>query len=103
MQAKRRPKDAAPLDPSRDYATPQALYEDVALSTERKIVLLRQWEYDLRSIQVAAEENMTSAASASSGANAELLREVRRCLRALCDAPDDHSPTNKHGGVSVDN
>jgi hypothetical protein len=90
-------------DPARKYKTPEALCDDESLSDERKRALLRQWEYDLRSIQVASEENMTRASSQSPGDSAELLRDVRRCLRRLGDAADDHTPTTKQGGAAVDN
>jgi hypothetical protein len=96
------PKDAATLDPSGAYATPRHLCEDRTLPIERRIALLRQWEYDLRSIQIAVEENMASATVASSGKSAELLSEVRRCLRALGDDSGDHSPTTKQGGGGVE-
>jgi hypothetical protein len=57
----------------------------------------------LRSIQVASEENMTSASSGTAGESAERLRDVRRCLRSLGDAADDQSQTTKQGGGAVDN
>jgi hypothetical protein len=96
-------KEATSLDPSRVYATPRLLCDDRTLPVDRRIALLRQWEYDLRSIQVAVEENMASATTASSGKNAELLSEVRRCLRTLGDASNDHAATTKQGGGVVDN
>jgi len=102
VEAHRERRDVAPPDPAREYRTPQELCEDESLSIERKKSLLRQWEYDLRSIQVATEENMASA-TGPSGENAERLRDVRRCLRLLGDPPDDHSPTTKQGGGAVDN
>jgi hypothetical protein len=98
-----RQREDALTDPAREYRTPQALCEDDSLSDERKRALLRQWEYDLRSIQVASEENMTSASSRSAGESAERLREVRRCLRRLGDTADDQTPTTKQGGGTVDN
>jgi hypothetical protein len=103
VQADRQRQDSALPDPARKYKSPQELCEDDSLSDERKRALLRQWEYDLRSIQVASEENMTSATSGTAGASAERLRDVRRCLRSLGDATDDQSRTTKQGGGAVDN
>lgn len=102
MHANSPQKDPTLPDPARNYGSPQLLCEDRTLTVERRIALLRQWEYDLRSIQVASEENMASASAASSGTNAELLSEVRRCLRALGDDSDGHAASNKQGaGVTT--
>ena len=102
MQADSPHKETILPDPARDYVSPQHLCDDRTLTVERRIALLRQWEYDLRSIQVASEENMASASAASSGENAELLSEVRRCLRALGADSDDHAAANKQGaGVTT--
>ena len=89
-------------DPSRTYATPRALCEDASLSPDRKIALLRQWEYDLRSMQVATDEYMTDEASSAPGANAEKFREVRRCLQALGDASAERAQPDKQGGGPED-
>jgi hypothetical protein len=91
-----------PADPSRTYATPRALCEDASLSPDRKIALLRQWEYDLRSMQVATDEYMTDEASSEPGANAEKLREVRQCLQSLGDTSEERSQPNKQGGGTGD-
>jgi hypothetical protein len=90
--------DPDQIDPSRAYATPRALCEDASLSTDRKVALLRQWEYDLRSMQVATDESMTDEASSAPGANAEKLTEVRRCLRSLGDTSEERAQPNKQGG-----
>ena len=102
MQANTPQKEPTISDPERLYASPRVLCEDRTLTVDRRIALLRQWEYDLRSIQVAAEENMSGATAASSGNNAELLSEVRQCLRALGDELHDEAATNKQGaGVTT--
>jgi hypothetical protein len=94
--------DPGQIDPARAYATPRALCEDAGLSPDRKIALLRQWEYDLRSMQVATDEYMTDEASSAPGANAEKLREVRQCLQSLGDTSAERSQPNKQGGGTGD-
>ena len=102
MKANTPQREPALTDPARLYASPRLLCEDRTLSVDRRIALLRQWEYDLRSIQVAVEENMASATAASSGKNAEFLSEVRECLRALGDDSGDDAAANKQGaGVTT--
>jgi hypothetical protein len=103
VQSSQQRQDGTLPDPALKYRTPQELCEDDSLSDERKRALLRQWEYDLRSIQVASEENMTTDAAGSVGQSAERLQDVRRCLRSLGDTVDDHSPTTKQGGGVVEN
>jgi len=98
VRSMNQPDDLGQTDPSRAYASPRALVDDATLSRARKLALLQQWEYDLRSMQVATEENMTVGSDQAAGANAEQLREVRRCLRALGDETDEHAPSTKHGG-----
>jgi hypothetical protein len=98
VRSTNQPNDIEHTDPSRAYASPRALFDDATLSRDRKLALLRQWEYDLRSMQVASEENMTAGCDRTAGANAEELREVRRCLRALGDKTDEHAQSTKHGG-----
>lgn len=69
-------------DPSKCYDSPKAICADDGLDDEQKIKLLKQWEYDLRELQVAADENMTPTPGATAK-TAECLQEVRECLRGL--------------------
>jgi hypothetical protein len=79
------------------YKQPEAIRDDASLSRADKIKLLKQWEYDLRELQVAAEENMTGPGS---GQNAELLRSVRKCLGELGGDEDlELAGAAKHGGA----
>lgn len=73
--------DKLVADVSKHFATPEALLAEEALSREQKLVLLRQWEYDLQLLQVATEENMTG--DAPPGANAEQLRQVLAAAESL--------------------
>ncbi len=83
-------------DVSKLFDKPATLLADREFSADQKRKLLKQWEYDLRGIEVAAEENMTGPKTDN---NAELLREVRVCLGKL---GDDHSAersaSHKQGG-----
>src|SRR3954466_9578897 len=83
-------------DVSKLFDKPTALLADREFSADQKLKLLKQWEYDLRELQVAADENMTGP---KMDQNAELLREVRACLGKLGDdhAPE-HSASHKQGG-----
>jgi len=85
-------------DVSRAFDRPRDVLDSIDLSTEQKVKLLKEWEVDLRELQVASEENMTGAAS--SGATAELLRECRRALASLGagDGRAEGAPT-KQGGA----
>jgi hypothetical protein len=75
---------------------PGKLLDDREFDREQKRTLLKQWEYDLRGMQVASDENMTGQGT---GDAAELLREVRACLGKLGDAnAPEHSASHKQGG-----
>jgi hypothetical protein len=84
-------------DVSREFDRPRDILDSIDLSAEQKIKLLKEWEFDLRELQVASEENMAS--DASPGAAAELLRECRRALAKLgaADGAGGGAPT-KQGG-----
>jgi len=85
-------------DVSRAFDRPRDILDRRDLSAEDKIKLLKEWELDLRQLQVASEENM--AADASVGATAELLQECRLALASLgaAEADGGGAPT-KQGGA----
>jgi hypothetical protein len=85
-------------DVSRAFDHPRDILATHDLSPEQKIKLLKEWEIDLRELQVASEENMTG--DNSSGTTAELLRECRGALARLGAADGDGggAPT-KQGGA----
>jgi hypothetical protein len=86
----------AMADVSRMFDRPRTLIDDPEFDVEQKRRLLMQWEYDLRELEVATEENMAAAdAHGDAGSNGELLREVRQCLRQLGEAG---SASHKQGG-----
>ena len=84
-------------DVSREFDRPRDILDSADLSAEQKIKLLKEWEFDLRELQVASEENMAS--NASPGATADLLQECRRALARLGagDSAGARAPT-KQGG-----
>ena len=83
-------------DVSKLFDKPGTLLADRELTAEQKRKLLKQWEYDLRELQVAADENMTGP---KMDHNADLLREVRACLGKLGDAhAPERSAGHKQGG-----
>lgn len=83
-------------DVSKLFERPDKVLADREFTADQKRKLLKQWEYDLREMQVAADENMTGP---KMDRNDELLREVRSCLSKL---GDEHSPersaSHKQGG-----
>jgi hypothetical protein len=85
-------------DVSREFDRPHDIVVCGDLSLEQKIRLLKEWEIDLRELQVASEENMTG--ENASGSTAELLRQCRRALAMLgmADGDSGGAPT-KQGGA----
>jgi hypothetical protein len=83
-------------DVSKLFDRPGLILADREFSADQKRKLLKQWEYDLRELQVAADESMTGPKMEQ---NDEILREVRACLGKL---GDDHAPersaSHKQGG-----
>lgn len=84
-------------DVSRAFDRPRDILDSHDLSIEQKIKLLKEWEFDLRELQVASEENMTG--DASSGTTAEMLRECRHTLARLGAAADSGGAPTKQGGA----
>jgi hypothetical protein len=81
------------LDPAAVFRTPQEVLEAQDLSRQQKIEVLRRWEYDVRELEVAEEENMP-------GPSGVELDEVLQALLALGVSIDtEHSPPTKEGGV----
>jgi hypothetical protein len=84
--------EKALLDPGLAFKTPDEILKRNDLSRDQKVKLLRQWEYDVREMQVAEDENMTGPQPVAIGA-------IRDALRALGISPETEStaPT-KQGG-----
>ena len=75
------------------FGTPKSILADEDLDAAQKLKLLRQWEFDLRQLLVATEENMPGT-EAKPGNSAELLQEVRRALASI----EGEAPTKDTGG-----
>lgn len=45
-------------DPASAYQMPEDVLVDVRLTREQKIIVLKQWAFDERELEVAEEENM---------------------------------------------
>ena len=84
--------DKALVDPGLVFKTPKEVVGNNELSREQKIKILRRWEYDVRELQVAAEEGME-------GPQPVTLDAVLRALSSLGAAADnERSAPTKQGG-----
>ena len=85
--------EKALIDPESVFKTPEDVVASGELSREQKIKILHRWEFDVRELQVAAEEGME-------GPQPVALDAVLRALSAL-GAPADierSAPTKQGGG-----
>ncbi|HXV79648.1 MAG TPA: hypothetical protein VEG60_07190 [Candidatus Binatia bacterium] len=84
--------EKALVDPGSVFQTPEEVVANNELSREQKIKILHRWEFDVRELQVAAEEGM-------GGPQPVTLDAVLRALKSL-GAPADmeRSAPTKHGG-----
>ena len=79
----------AKLNPAAVFKSPQEVVSCQELSREQKIEILRQWEQEATSMEVADEESMT-------GPQPKLLQPIRDALHALNYWPDtEHSSPSK--------
>jgi hypothetical protein len=86
--------DKALQDPGLTFKRPTEILQSKDLSREQKIKLLRQWEYDVREIQVAEEENMA-------GPEPVTLSSIHEALSSLGVFRDMErsAPTKQGGGI----
>lgn len=84
--------EKALVDPGSVFKTPEEVVSNNELSREQKIKILHRWEFDVRELQVAAEEGM-------GGPQPVTLDAVLGALKSL-GAPVDmeRSAPTKHGG-----
>ena len=81
--------EKAKLNPAAVFKSPQEVVSSQELSREQKIEILRRWEQDAMSMEVAEEEGMP-------GAQPKLLQSIRAALHALNYWPDtEHSSPSK--------
>jgi hypothetical protein len=69
-------------NPSRLFATPEAIEASADLTAQQKHAVLLQWKDQLQQLLVATEENMPGPETAS-GLNADCLRRVVDALLRL--------------------
>lgn len=80
--------NAAINDPSSVFKCPEEVM-DTNLTHDDKVKILQSWEYDLRDLAVAEEENMTEGESHS-----DLLSTIHKMLDDL-NALDDSGDTKQ--------
>jgi hypothetical protein len=81
--------EKAKLNPAAVFKTPQEIVSSQELSREQKLEILRRWEQDAMSMEVAEEEGMP-------GPQLKLLQPIRDALHALDYWPDtEHSSPSK--------
>ncbi len=76
-------------DPAAHFSDPAAVRSAPGLTTEQKVAILRQWEYDQSELAVAQEEGMP-------GNGAPLLQRIAEILMELDPAGDDRPAPTKH-------
>lgn len=81
-------------DPSSVFAAPADVVRSGEMSREQKIQILRGWEYEARTLEVAQDENMM-------GGRSSRLAEVLDALHALGEKGSSGA-TNKQGGAPAD-
>jgi hypothetical protein len=88
----KRELERALLDPQSIFESPQDVVHAPSLSTDRKIEILRRWEYNVSEEAVALEEGMP-------GEESGLLREILVAIGELGGAIDAErtGPTKQHG------
>ncbi len=79
-------------NPADVFDRPSEVLDREDLSSEQKLKILRQWEYDALQREVATEENMPS-----SDGGGPALEEIRRALEALGETGESHPGGTKFG------
>ncbi len=86
--------EKAMLDPTAVFRNPEDVRQRAELTQSQKIEILRRWEYDAHTLEVAEEENMAGAQPS------DVLDRVLSALHSLGASPDlEHAPPTKQGGV----
>lgn len=80
--------DEALRDPAAHFADPASVVDAGALTTEQKIALLRQWEYDESEMAVATEEGMP-------GGESSVLQQIAAALAVLDAASEGTAPSKQ--------
>ncbi len=81
--------EKAKLNPAAVFKTPEEIVSSQELSRKQKLEILRRWEQDAMSMEVAEEEGMP-------GPQPKLLQPIRAALHGLDYWPDtEHSSPSK--------
>ncbi|MDA3872858.1 MAG: hypothetical protein PF795_02730 [Kiritimatiellae bacterium] len=79
-------------DPAGTFTHPENVVEHPSLTTEQKLKILRQWEYDAREKEVAEEENM-------GGGPDDQLSRILQAIESIQPADStDPGVNSKQGG-----
>jgi hypothetical protein len=84
-------------DPASTFTSPKNVLLNHELSKEQKIEVLRRWDYDMRDIEVAEEENMQGRENADNAEMHEQILAALHILKAYIDL--ERTPPTKQGGV----
>lgn len=77
--------------PALYFSSPMEIVNSKQLQTSAKLIALNEWEFEVRQLEVATEENMTAIATTT-------LQDVHRAMRALGQEPGaGNSPGGKAG------
>lgn len=79
----------AKLDPSEHFDDPKEVFDNPEINDDDKITILKQWDYDLRELLVAEEENMP--ADEEGETMHEKMQLIRECLQNLGASEDSES------------
>ncbi|NIR47719.1 hypothetical protein GWO43_04605 [candidate division KSB1 bacterium] len=83
-------KEKALLSPASVFDSPEAVLQEERLDKADKIEILRRWEYDVRELQVAEEENMGGTKTG------QLLKEILDAQKQLgYEGTGEDSPPTK--------
>jgi len=88
--------EKALLNPEAVFKKPQEVVERHDLSREQKIEILRRWAYDVRELQVADDESMTTKKPQEPAVTLDAVLNALRSLGASADV--EHSAPTKQGG-----
>lgn len=77
--------------PASYFSSPMEIVNSTRLQTSAKLIALNEWEFEVRQLEVATEENMNAIASTT-------LQDVHKAMRALGQEPGaGNSPGGKAG------
>jgi hypothetical protein len=78
----------ARLNPSAEFRHPDEVVSEAGLTKDQKLEILQQWEYDVREMEVAEDENMQ-------GGSRVALRDVLNALDQVEPNREQPSSPNK--------